>query len=194
MDWQQVRAGVVQMMAGLGCDLRDPNFIDTPDRIVGSFQETLVGLNGDRDQQVAELLTSIFPCEHQQMVVANHIEVFSMCPHHFLPVHYDISVGYLPGPDGKVLGLSKMLRLTKLLAARPVLQEQMVNDVTEALMRIPGCIGAGCIARGEHLCIRMRGVKQSGSVVVTSSLTGNFLADRNVTAEFMTLVNARPAA
>ena len=83
MDWKQVRAGVVQMMAGLGCDLRDPDFIKTPDRIVGSFQETLVGLNGNLDGQIAELLTSVFPCEHQQMVVANGIEVFLMCPASF---------------------------------------------------------------------------------------------------------------
>ena len=70
-------------------------------------------------------MTSVFPCKHQQMVVANGIKVFWMCPHHFLPVHYDISVGYLPGPDkAQVLGLSKMLRLTKLLAARPILQSR----------------------------------------------------------------------
>ena len=54
-------------------------------------------------------------------------------------------------------------------------------------MQIPGCIDAGCIARGKHLCVGCR-VKQSGSVVVTDRLTGNFLSDRNVTARFMNAV------
>lgn len=187
MDWVKVRRGVVQILEGLELNPSDPNFADTPDRVTRSYQEIFVGLNGNVESQILEMLESTFPCDHQQMIVARQVEVFSMCPHHLLPVRYMITVGYLPGSgdNAKVLGLSKLCRLTGLLAARPVLQEQMVNDVTDALMRIPGCVGAGCIASGEHYCIRMRGVNQSSSVVITSSLRGDFLEDAMVRQEFM---------
>jgi GTP cyclohydrolase I len=152
---------------------------------VRAYQEIFAGL--DERNTVEEMLKSVFPCEHQQMILVKHVEVFSMCPHHLLPVRYDITAGYLPGPGirAKVLGLSKLARITKLLAARPVLQEQVVNDIANTLMRIPECRGAGCIATGEHYCMRMRGVNQSGSIVVTSALRGEFLSDSMVREEFM---------
>jgi GTP cyclohydrolase IA len=188
MDRGLIHDGIVQVLLGLGLDLKDPNFKGTPGR---AYQEIFAGLVGDVDFQVQEILSSTFPCEHQQMIVARQIEVFSMCPHHLLPVRYMITVGYLPGrgSEAKVLGISKLARIVELFAARPSLQEQMVNDITDALMKIPGCAGAGCIAHGEHFCMRMRGVKQSQSVVITNSLRGGFLEDEKMRSEFMDLAH-----
>lgn len=189
-NWLKVRNGVVQILTGLGLDIGDPNFRETPDRVTRAYREIFAGLDGGIDSKIDEMLESTFPCEHQQMIVARQIEVFSMCPHHLLPVRYLITVGYLPGPDvnARVLGLSKLARLTKLLAARPVLQEQVVNDIANILLtRIPGCRGSGCIAMGEHYCMRMRGVNQSSAVVITSSMRGEFLTDSMVRIEFMDL-------
>jgi GTP cyclohydrolase IA len=189
MDLPLIRDGVTRILKGVGCDLRDANFRDTPNRVALAYSEIFAGLDVDVDARIREMLDHTFPCEHQQMIVARNVEVFSMCPHHLLPVHYNITVGYLPGASGtaRVVGLSKLVRLVKLLAARPVLQEQMVNDISTALMAIPGCAGSGCIASGEHYCILMRGVKQSGATVVTNSLQGEFLTDELVRSEFMAL-------
>lgn len=187
MDPQKIRNGIIQVLDGLGLNLNDPNLIDTPDRVTKSFQEILQGLV-DTDRQVEEILSATFPCDHREVVIAKNIECFSLCPHHLLPVHYDVVVGYMPGGDGaRVVGLSKLYRLVELLAKRPVLQEQMVNDISNALMRIPGCIGAGCIAYGEHHCIKMRGVAQKSAVVVSSSLQGAFMSESMVRSEFMQL-------
>jgi GTP cyclohydrolase IA len=190
MNPQKIRNGIIQVLDGLGLDLDDPNLVDTPDRMTRAYQEICAGLLVDIDYQVEKFLESTFPCDNQQMIVATGIEVFSVCPHHFLPVRYDIKIGYLPGSQGgaRALGLSKLARLAKLLAARPILQEQVVTDIVQALMRIPGCVGAGCVARGEHYCMRMRGVAQSGSIVTTSDLRGLFLEDPMVRAEFMQLI------
>src|SRR5262245_36160223 len=97
MDEAKVRQGVVHLLQGLGINLRDPNFVETPDRVTRSYRELFAGLDDNVDGQVREMLGSTFPCEHQQMIVARDVEVFSMCPHHLLPVHYQITVGYLPG-------------------------------------------------------------------------------------------------
>jgi GTP cyclohydrolase I len=190
LDQSKIRTGITFILDGLGLDLSDPNFEGTPDRVVRSYMEIFAGLDENVDFQIEQILERTFPCDHQQMIVARQLEIFSMCPHHLLPVHYNISVAYLPGKgeDAKVLGLSKLVRLTELLAARPVLQEQVVNDVTAALMWVPGCIGAGCIAHGAHFCMRMRGVGQTGSVVTTTSLRGEFLTDQMVRSEFLDLV------
>jgi GTP cyclohydrolase I len=184
MDLNKVAEGVTLVMEGLGLDLNDPNLEHTPERVARSYRELFAGLD-NVDDQICQILARTFPCDHQQMIVAQDVEVFSLCPHHLLPVHYKITVGYLPGEGGQVIGLSKLARLTKLLAARPVLQEAMVNDITDALMEIPGCAGSACVARGAHYCMRMRGVNQPDVAVVTSSLRGSFLEDNMVRSEFM---------
>lgn len=188
MDWDKVRQGVVLMLQGLDINLADQNFRDTPDRIVRTYQEIFDGLD-QADERIDGILAATFPCEHEQMIVIRNVEVFSVCPHHFLPVHYNVTVAYMPGADrsGRVVGISKPVRLVELMARRPVLQEQMVDDIAEALMSIPGCSGSACVAEGEHHCMRMRGVRQSSASVIASSMKGVFITDHAIRSEFMSL-------
>ena len=182
-----IAKGTRLILDGLGLDLADPNLEDTPDRVVEVYREVCYGLD-DLDKKIAIILSKSFPCTSPSLVVAKDVEVFSLCPHHLLPVHYSICVGYLPGEDNsRVLGISKLCRLVKVLGSRPVLQEQLMHDVTAALMTIDGCVGAGCIGKGWHLCMSMRGVAQSKASIVASSLKGEFLTDPTVRAEFMQL-------
>jgi len=185
MDYDKVRQGAALLLEGIGVDAEvDPNFKDTPDRVARSYMEIFQGLQ-DTDSQVEKILSATFPCGYSQMVVANGIEAFSMCPHHLLPVRYRICAAYIPSEDGEVLGVSKLCRLVALLARRPVLQEELVESVTASLMRLKGCMGAACIARGEHYCMIMRGVNQTQASIIASSLKGAFLDDPTVRAEFM---------
>jgi GTP cyclohydrolase I len=169
----------------LGLDLNDENFDDTPARISRMYREILSGLK-DTDKQVEKILNSAFPCNNDQLVLVKDIEAFSMCPHHFLPVHYKIHIAYIPSV--RVVGLSKLARLANILAKRPVLQEQFVEDVSSSLMKIEGCLGAACIAEGAHYCMVMRGVRQSQSQTITSSLKGVFLEDARARQELMQLI------
>ena len=169
----------------LGLDLNDENFDDTPARISRMYREILSGLK-DTDKQVEKILNSAFPCNNDQLVLVRDIEAFSLCPHHFLPVHYKIHVAYIPSE--KVIGLSKLARLVNVLAKRPVLQEQFVEDVSSSLMKIEGCLGAACIAEGAHYCMVMRGIRQSQSRTITSSLKGVFLEDARARQELMQLI------
>lgn len=191
INYDLIRSGVTDILKGLGCDLNDPNFKETPYRVASMYKdEIFLGCGSFADDEIADLLGNTFPCDHDQLVVARGIDVYGMCPHHLLPVKYSIVAAYMPGaaPDGRVVGLSKVYRLASLLAARPVLQEKMVNDIADALMLIPGCQGAGTIAHGEHMCVRMRGVRQVNSVVTTSSLRGIFLHNAPIRAEFLSLL------
>lgn len=169
----------------LGLDLSDENFFDTPERMSRMYREILSGLK-DTDKQVEKILNSAFPCNNDQLVLIRDIETFSLCPHHFLPVHYKIHVAYIPSE--KVIGLSKLTRLANILAKRPVLQEQLVDDISSNLMKINGAVGAACVAEGTHYCMAMRGVKQSQSTTITSSLKGVFIKDDKARNELMDLL------
>lgn len=170
----------------LGLDLSNENFKDTPARVSRMYREILSGV-ASTNEQVGEILASAFPCDNDQLVLVKDIEAFSLCPHHLLPVHYKIHIAYLPSPQGRVLGLSKLARLADVLAKRPVLQEQLVNDITNCLMGIKGVQGAACIAEGRHYCMIMRGARQSQAKTITSSLEGVFLED-SVKQELMKLI------
>lgn len=188
MNEDLIRRGIVDVLAGLGVDPSDPNFVDTPARVARSYAEIFSGVRNTHEQ-VEEILSATFPCSHTQMIVARDVEVWGMCPHHLLPVYYHATVGYVPGGDGaRVLGVSKLCRLVEVLARRPVLQEQIVNDVTLALMKLGGCIGSGCILRGEHGCMRVRGIRQQNATIVTSSLEGVLFSEAAARAEFMALM------
>lgn len=172
-----------------GLDLRDDNFTGTPNRVMKMFDELFSGMQ-NTEEQIKEILDSSFPSDYNQMVMLKNVETFSMCPHHFLPVHYFISMAYIPSKTGKVLGISKLARLAEILSRRPVLQEQLTEDITKYLMEIKGSEGAACIVKGTHYCMVMRGIKKANAATITSSLKGAFYDDSTARQEFIELVNS----
>jgi len=190
----RIAFGVVQILKGLAeaydLDTTDENFRQTPARVARAYKQIFGGLH-NTEKQVEGILSAAFPCKSTQMIVQRNIRVYSMCPHHLLPVIYNVSVAYIPTPGGKVLGLSKLARITELLARRPVLQEQFVEDVTEALMKLKGCEGAACYAEGQHFCMMMRGACQDDAVTITSSLKGAFIKEDGTRSEFFDLARTK---
>jgi GTP cyclohydrolase I len=187
MKPELIKQGMSLMLEGLELDPTDENFRDTPNRVKRAYQEIFSGLD-NTDEQIKKILSTKFPSKFSQMIIVKDIHVFSMCPHHFLPVDYTVSVAYLPSEDGTVLGISKLPRLIEVLAKRPVLQEQFTEDITTHLMSLDGVRGAGCIVRGMHYCMLMRGIKQTEAATITSSLKGVFLDDIKTRNEFNFLV------
>src|SRR3990167_8100143 len=122
VHWQEI-------MIELGVNVYDDNFKDTPDRVAKTLVQLCGGLY-DTDTKVAEIMKTRFPSTYDEMIVEKGIDAIGLCPHHFLPIQYDIVVGYIPRPDGYVIGLSKLPRLSVLLAARPVLQEELAMDIS----------------------------------------------------------------
>lgn len=186
-----IERGVHYILKGLrdefGLNLNDENFKDTPKRVARAYAEIFEGIQ-DTSKQVNEILDSGFPCQYDGMVIAKNIEAFSMCPHHLLPIKYEISAAYIPSKNGKVIGISKLSRLVEILAKRPVLQESLCLDITYYLMQLHGCQGAACIVDGIHFCMAMRGVKQSGVHTITSSIKGIFSTESGVKQEFFELI------
>lgn len=183
-----VEKGVHYILKGLkdefGLDLSDENFKDTPKRVARAYYEMCCGINCD--DAIDEILATSFPSTYGGMITIKDIKCYSMCPHHLLPVEYSVDVGYIPGD--RVLGLSKIPRIVKLLAKAPKLQEQFTQDVVEAFKKIE-CKGAIVIVRGYHLCMGARGIEMPGCRTITSSIYG-VLEDKDTRDEFLSMVGS----
>jgi GTP cyclohydrolase I/2-amino-4-hydroxy-6-hydroxymethyldihydropteridine diphosphokinase len=175
----------VIMEKGLGLDLTDPNFVDTPSRVARSYREIFEGLETANDK-IHEILGQSFPTKYDGIVQETGITVFSMCPHHFLPIRYEVSIGYVP--DEKALGLSKLARIVELVGKLPSLQETFTERIVDEIDDHINPRGVICVVKGAHYCMQMRGVKQKDSWTTTSSARGVFLEKEEMELKFYNLL------
>ena len=178
--------GMIEVLHALRVDVRDSNFFNTPRRVARMYEEIFEGLLDSSVTELEEQLSTTFPCAYNEMVVVRDIDCWSMCPHHFLPVSYSISMGYIP--NGKVLGLSKLPRLATLLAKRPVMQEQLTQDIIDYFEKYAKPQGVIVKISGKHLCMQMRGVKSKDATMVTAAISGIFKDDTSAKSEFYRLL------
>ena len=99
----------------------------------------------------------MFEADHEEMVLVKDIELYSTCEHHLVPFYGVAHVGYIPGSDGRITGLSKLARLIDVYARRPQVQERLTGQVSDALMDYLDPRGVIVVVEAEHLCMTMRG-------------------------------------
>lgn len=158
------------MEEGLGISLSDPNFKDTPKRVAKAYAEMLSGVY---HEDINDILSTAFPAGgYNGIVLAGPFETCSMCPHHFLPVIYEMFVAYIPKDGGKYLGISKLVRIADILSRRPVLQEQLGVDISNVLATLAPQ-GSAVVIKGIHNCMACRGVKKKAPIT-TSYIKGCF--------------------
>ncbi len=134
------------------------------------------------------MLTTTFEANHEELVLVRDIEVMSMCEHHLLPFTGVAHIGYIPGNDGRITGLSKLARLVEVYARRPQVQERMTSQIADALNEVLKPRGVLVVIEAEHLCMAMRGIRKPGSTTVTSAVRGMFRDSAATRAEAMSLV------
>jgi GTP cyclohydrolase I len=100
-------------------------------------------------------------------------------------------VGYLPGADGRITGLSKLARLVEVFARRPQVQERLTSQIADLLEQQLGARGVIVVLECEHMCMEMRGIGKPGSRTITSALRGWLKTDPKTRAEALSLINAR---
>ncbi len=172
----------------LGFDIHDENFAGTAARAAKGLHELI----HDQKQVRAEidaLLAKTFPAKYTEMVISKHNTCFGVCPHHLLPVIYRISMAYIP--TEKVLGLSKLSRLARLIARGPRLQEDLTHELADILHEHLASQGSAVYIEGLHMCMAARGVGAHEARLVTSGVRGVFL-ELATREEFIKLVVAPP--
>ena len=165
----------------------DPNregLLDTPKRVAKSYKE----LFGGYKENPEDLLTVFADGACDEQVILRNIEFVSFCEHHMLPFIGTATVAYIP--DGKVIGVSKLVRLLEVFTRRLQIQERLCQQVTEALQEHLQPKGAACIISAKHLCMVCRGVRKQQSEMITSSLTGVYRTDPTSRSELMSLVGS----
>ena len=188
IDEKMIKEATEMLLEGLGLDITDPNFKDTPARIARSYRETCDGLI-KLETKVETILATSFPSEgYNGMIVETGITVYSLCPHHLLPVSYSIDIGYIPSKDKRVLGASKLSRVSDILGRRPVLQETFTSDIVKCFDKVSP-EGVSVILSGKHQCMRCRGIRQKDAMLHTSIMTGSFRDNQATREEFFHLVS-----
>ncbi len=167
----------------------DANFAETADRAARAMVE-LIKPTDEVKAQIDEMLSRTVPAQYDEMVISKHNISFGMCPHHLLPVIYRVSVAYLPGD--RVLGISKLSRIVQLLAHRPVLQEDLTQELAALLHERLETRGSAAYVEGLHLCMAARGIEAHEARVVTSAVRGIFRENPATRQEFLDLVTAPP--
>jgi GTP cyclohydrolase I len=179
---------VDSLLVELGEDPDRQGLKDTPDRVSRALRELTDGYDVKPEDVVAG---AVFDQDYDEMVVVKDVPFYSLCEHHMLPFFGQCHVGYLP--KGKVIGLSKIPRLIEVFAHRLQIQEQLTNQVAEALEAAVAPRGVGVVVEARHLCMEMRGVETPGGRMITSCMLGTFRRDPRTRAEFLDLVR-RPTS
>lgn len=184
VDLKRIADAVREILIAIGEDPDREGLRRTPTRVAQAYAELFAGLRVDP----AEVLTTTFEANHEELVLVRDIKVFSLCEHHLLPFHGAAHLGYIPGDDGRITGLSKLARLVDVFARRPQVQERLTAQIANLLMSQLQPRGVIAVLECEHMCMAMRGIQKAGSRTVTSAVRGIFKEDAKSRAEAMSLI------
>jgi GTP cyclohydrolase I len=187
VDLDGAAAAVRQLLIAVGEDPDREGLRATPQRVARAYAEMFAGIGVEPD----EVLATTFDENHDELVLVKDIPLYSICEHHLVPWHGTAAVGYIPGVDGRITGLSKLARLVDAYAKRPQVQERLTAQVADSMVRRLQPRGVIVVVEAEHLCMAMRGVRKPGSRTVTSAVRGMLQSDPRTRAEAMSLILGR---
>ena len=170
---------VRQLLVELGENPDREGLVETPKRIAEMYEEIFSGYRMN-----AELDVSFN--EETNAIIARDIQFYSMCEHHMLPFFGKVHIAYVP--NGKVFGLSKLVRLVEKYSRRMQVQERLTTEIADEISKreVSGVI---VIAEGEHLCMKMRGVRNNSSIM-TIAYRGIF-EEKGVRENVLNLIYTR---
>ena len=186
-DSARVEAAVRELLDAIGEDVEREGLRETPARVARMYAEVFSGLHADP----LELVLPVFDEQHDELIIVKDIPLSSFCEHHLVPWTGRAAVGYLPGKDGHITGLSKLARLVDLFAKRPSVQERLTSQVADALVERLQPRGVIVVVEAEHMCMTVRGVRKPGARTVTSAVRGVLKTSAVTRAEAMSLILGR---
>jgi GTP cyclohydrolase I len=182
IDVARIERAVREILLAIGEDPKREGLRKTPARVARMYTELFGGLREDPEQH----LEPLFDENHHEMVVLRDISFHSMCEHHLMPFEGKAHIAYIPG--GLVLGLSKLARLVDVFAHRPQVQERLTSQIADVLAKRLHVKGCAVVLEAVHTCMTCRGVKKSGSVMVTSALRGIMHSSQSTRSEALALL------
>jgi GTP cyclohydrolase I len=176
---------VKSMMLHIGENPEREGLLKTPQRVKKAYEFIFGGYKED-PQEI--LKSALFTSSNDEMVLLKDIEFYSTCEHHLLPIIGRVHVAYIP--NGKVVGLSKIPRVVNVFARRMQIQEQLTEQIADAIMSTIQPKGVAVVIQARHMCMEMRGVEKINSTTTSSALRGLFKKDEKTRSEFFSLINS----
>ena len=164
-----------KIMETLGLDLNDDSLAGSPERVAKMYvAEIFSGLNPLNEPKVSLFENNY---KYKGMLVEKNIELYSVCEHHFVPIVGKVHVAYFANEN--VFGLSKINRIVQHFAKRPQVQERLTVQIVEKLKEVLKTDNVACVVDAKHLCVNMRGVRDTKSSTITSRYSGLFNQNDN---------------
>ena len=181
---EEAEEAVKTLISWAGDDPTREGLIETPKRVVKSYEEFYAGY----DQDPAEILSKVFEEieGYDEIVLVKNILLESHCEHHMVPILGKAHVAYLP--DKRVVGLSKLARVVDLFAKRLQTQETMTAQIADTINEVLKPKGVAVVIDAEHQCMSSRGVSKKGASTITSRMIGVFRDNQKSRMEFMNLI------
>lgn len=179
-DQKKVEEATRLLLEGFGEDLNREGLKETPKRVAKYWKQVLGGYDEDPNQHL-----KIFNEDAKDMVVVE-APIYSFCEHHLALFHGKIYIAYIP--NGKVIGISKLVRIARVYAKRLQIQERLVKEVADFLEENLSPLGVAVYIKAEHTCMSIRGVRTPGSKTTTTTLRGLFKEDPATRQEFMNYI------
>jgi len=172
------------LLEEVGEDPEREGLIKTPRRAAEAMRYITQGYQQNLEEVVNG---AIFHENSDNMVIVRDIEFFSMCEHHLFPFFGYANIAYMP--NGKIIGLSKLARITDMFARRLQVQERLTVEIANAIQEVLEPKGVAVVIEAKHMCMMARGVEKQCSDMVSSHVLGTFREDSATRAEFMNLIN-----
>lgn len=182
-DIKELREEAVRaLLASTGEDVNREGLVDTPARVAKMYEEVFGGYKIDPYELLERTFTEDAGIEEadedgvinylQGMVIVRNIKFYSHCEHHMVPFFGTVHVGYIP--NKKVVGLSKIARVVDAYARRLQIQERLTKQIADTIQEVLNPQGVMVVVEAEHLCMKMRGIKNPCADTVTSTVRGLF--------------------
>jgi GTP cyclohydrolase I len=186
LDKKMIEEGVRLILKGIGEDASRDGLIRTPQRVADMYEELFSGIG----KNPADELDSMFDEDHDEIIIVKDIPFYSVCEHHMVPFVGKAHIAYVPNDSGKIIGLSKLIRVLEIVSRRLQVQERLTTIVADTIMEKIKPKGTIVIIEAEHLCMSLRGVKKPDTITVTSSVRGLFRRNAASRAEAMSLIKS----
>lgn len=187
IDTNRIENAVKEILIALGDDPNREGIIETPKRVANMYKEVFEGMNYT-NSEIAKMFGKTFKVDNNEMVVEKNISTFSYCEHH-LALMYNMNVSLAYIPNGKAIGLSKIVRIVDMVSRRLQIQEKLTKDIAEVLMEACETDSVAVIVSGEHACMTTRGIKKNGEKTVTAYYSGKFKNDSLLKKDFIYYLN-----
>jgi len=185
VDKKKIEKAIREILAAIGEDPKRKDLQDTPRRVAEMYEEIFSGIHQDPRKELEVILDQ----KHDEIILLKGIPLYSICEHHLLPFVGKAHIAYIP-KQGRVTGLSKLVRVVDVLAKRPQVQERLTTQIAEIIMSKLKPQGCMVVIEAEHLCMSFRGVKKPGTLTVTSAVRGIFKKNEKTRAETLALIKS----